>query len=89
MFTKNPARVLHAKQPTPLQDWHNFVNKIVEGSGEPGRHKVEPVGRACHKSATNSGGPAQQSMPIAAAVKSRSSRSDMLCFLASADSVTA
>ena len=68
MVTKGTARVLHAEQPTPLQDWHDLLNKIVEGSGEPGWHKVEPVGRACHKPLLQAIGnelwcTAQESMP--------------------------
>jgi hypothetical protein len=49
VVTKRASRVLRAEQPTPLQDRHNLVNKIIESSGKPGGHQVEPVGRACRK----------------------------------------
>jgi hypothetical protein len=39
------TRVLRAKQSALLQNWHNVLDEIVEGTGELGR-QVEPVGRA-------------------------------------------
>ena len=45
MVTQSATSILSAKQSTLLQDWHNVLDKIVEGTREPRRHKVEPVGR--------------------------------------------
>ena len=49
MIPERAPGVLSAKQPAPLQDWYNLIDKIVERSWEPCWHQVESVSRACEK----------------------------------------
>ena len=68
MVTERAPCVLHAEQATPLQDRYDLIDKIIESAGKPGRHQVEPVGRAGRKPFLQAIGDefwraAQQSMP--------------------------
>ena len=45
MVSERVASVVRAKQSAVLQDRHDLIDEIVEGSGKPGRHQIEPVRR--------------------------------------------